>query len=360
MLVWAHCMFCQHSLGQNEVVEIFPVGRRLAFDEARGRLWVICRRCERWNLTPMEERWEAIERCEELFRGTRMRVSSENVGLARLKEGLELVRIGSPGRPEFAAWRYGDQFGRRRQRAILVGTGAAAVIGTVAVAGMVTGVVSGVVLGQFGNFYNLYQQGRTVARLRTAEGKLLKVKGQHLERARFHPHEGGGSWDLTVEHTGGETLITGEEAARMSARLMARVNRSGGRKSTVQDAVVRIESAGHPEAYMRDVLAQHAMPARYPAIGPSGKRRKKPPAKELPGAVARLDGPTRLAVEMALHEEQERRALEGELFLLERAWEEAEEVAAISDNLLLPEGTEERLEELKRREGPGSRAGPVA
>ena len=53
---------------------------------------------------------------------------------------------------------------------------------------------------------------------------------------------------------------------------------------------------------------------------------------------------TRLALEMALHEEQERQALEGELWGLEQAWREAEEIAEISDNLLLPEGTEEFLE----------------
>ena len=28
------CMFCQKPLGANEVMETFPVGRRLAFDEA--------------------------------------------------------------------------------------------------------------------------------------------------------------------------------------------------------------------------------------------------------------------------------------------------------------------------------------
>ena len=43
---------------------------------------------------------------------------------------------------------------------------------------------------------------------------------------------------------------------------------------------------------------------------------------------------TRLAFEMALHEEEERRALEGELWRLEQAWREAEEIAAIADDLL--------------------------
>ena len=60
--------------------------------------------------------------------------------------------------------------------------------------------------------------------------------------------------------------------------------------------------------------------------------------------MARLPVPVRLAVEMALHEEQERRALEGELWRLERAWEEAEEIAGISDGLLLPEGVDDFVE----------------
>jgi hypothetical protein len=48
---------------------------------------------------------------------------------------------------------------------------------------------------------------------------------------------------------------------------------------------------------------------------------------------------------MALHEEQERRALKGELKALEAVWKQAEEIAAISDSLLLPEGADEFLEE---------------
>jgi len=43
----------------------------------------------------------------------------------------------------------------------------------------------------------------------------------------------------------------------------------------------------------------------------------------------------RLALEMAVHEESERRALEGELARLTAEWKEAEEVAAISDNLFV-------------------------
>jgi hypothetical protein len=349
--VWSHCMFCNQSLGGNEVIEAFPVGRRLAFHQDRGRLWVICRGCERWNLSPIEERWEAIEECERAFHDTRMKVSTDNIGMARLHEGLELIRIGEPQRPEFAAWRYGDQFGRRRKKAILIGTAAGGVVGVVAVAGIASGVFSGFVLGQIGNFHNLYRQYRTVARLRTSEGGLLKVKGQQLERASFIRREDSDGFDLRVAHTGGDTLFTGKEAERMAGRLMARVNRSGGKKTTIQDAVRRIEAANHPEAFLRATIASHGSSPAFPTIGPLGgvsKEPRKGAARDIPGSIARLDNPTRLAVEMALHEEQERRALEGELFLLQQAWKDAEEIAGISDTLLLPEGTEEALERLRK------------
>src|SRR6478735_9192838 len=114
--MYATCLFCQKDLGRNETFETFPVGRRLAFDAAKGRLWVVCPSCERWNLSPLEERWETIEQAERLYRDTRTRVATDNIGLAKLRDGTTIVRIGSPMRPEFAAWRYGDQFGRRRHR----------------------------------------------------------------------------------------------------------------------------------------------------------------------------------------------------------------------------------------------------
>ena len=128
--MYSTCLFCNSDLGANKSLEHFPVGRRLAFDSAAGRLWVVCRKCERWNLSPLETRWEAIEEAERAFRNTKLRVSTDNIGLAQLKEGTELVRIGAPLRPEFAAWRYGDQFGKRQRRFIARSiAGASAVYG---------------------------------------------------------------------------------------------------------------------------------------------------------------------------------------------------------------------------------------
>jgi hypothetical protein len=58
----------------------------------------------------------------------------------------------------------------------------------------------------------------------------------------------------------------------------------------------------------------------------------------------------RLAFEMALHEEQERRALEGELKALEQAWRQAEEIAKIADDLLVPETAEEWLRKQREKQ----------
>ena len=107
------------------------------------------------------------------------------------------------------------------------------------------------------------------------------------------------------------------------------MNASGGASGAVQNAVDLIETTGHPERYLVRIA--------------EGQRFED--KKGVPGYVNKMPKPHKLALEMALHEEQERRALEGELWLLEKAWKEAEEIADISDKLLLPEGAEELLRE---------------
>src|SRR5918998_3172363 len=202
--MYHHCLFCQHDLGANETVEQFPVGRRLAFDGAKGRLWVVCPRCARWNLTPLEERWEAIDQCERHYRGTRLRASTDNVGLARLRGGLELVRIGAPLRPEFAAWRYSARFGRRRRDAQLVagagaaltvaaGVAAAPIVGpvlamgalsVVALPGITTALAVVPILGTLA-LRDYLQNDRVVGRVVTPERRMLTVRVKHLDYAEF-------------------------------------------------------------------------------------------------------------------------------------------------------------------------------
>jgi len=93
--MYSACLYCHGNLGRNEMLPNFEIGRRLAFDSKKGRLWVVCRHCARWNLSPLEQRWEAIEECERQFRRTRIRVSTANIGLVELRSGFTLIRIGN-------------------------------------------------------------------------------------------------------------------------------------------------------------------------------------------------------------------------------------------------------------------------
>ena len=345
--MYTTCIFCHADLKRNEAIEEFPVGRRLAFDGAKGRLWVVCRRCERWNLSPLETRWEAIEACERAFEMTRMRVASDNIGLAKLSEGLELVRVGDPVRQEFAAWRYGDQFGRRRKRAVLI-TGAVA---TATGALVVGGAISLPTLWLTTRFTKSWYLNRIVLRTRDSEGAPVRVLRRHLYTSRLVPTDRGSGWGVRVDHVPGwnkhsdrsrrrTMVIHGREAIGLAAQLMAQANRRGGKEIAIRRAVRRIEHAGHPEAF----LPEAANMARRSFHGTAGRhlpaggveRLRKP----LPGTLAGMSESMRLAVEMATQEETEREALEGELKELEARWREAEEIARIADNLFVPDSVE--------------------
>jgi hypothetical protein len=102
------------------------------------------------------------------------------------------------------------------------------------------------------------------------------------------------------------------------------MNQMAGSRKAVQSAVAAIEAAGHPEAYLSGM--EWRLP-RYDTLrGKAGKQAR----------LQALPADTRLAMEMALHEEQERRALAGELVELELAWRAAEEIAAIADDMFVP------------------------
>jgi hypothetical protein len=127
-------------------------------------------------------------------------------------------------------------------------------------------------------------------------------------------------------------VFEGEEALRLAGRLLPAINVSGGGKRAVQEAVQDLEARRGSEAYLD----------RYFRIaGPVDRKGRPKP-------VATLPAPTRLALEMALHEEAERRAIEGELAILEAAWQEAEVIAGISDNMFMPAEVETRLAALKQ------------
>ena len=54
------CAFCNGGFDGDGGPSGLGVGRRLAFDEWKERLWVVCPKCGRWNLTPLDDRLERI------------------------------------------------------------------------------------------------------------------------------------------------------------------------------------------------------------------------------------------------------------------------------------------------------------
>jgi len=354
--MYATCLFCHSPLGANESIEHFPVGKRLAFDAAKGRLWVVCGKCERWNLSPLDERWEAIEESERAYRDTKKRVATDNVGLARLDDGTELIRIGAPLRPEFAAWRYGDTFGRRRRNRIIAGSaiaaGGAAMVGglTLSFGSLIASgamMPSLVMLG-----FSLRNVGaQWVPRLRVVanDGAIIRVSAETIRRST---HIAVGDADTqesaqlsvslvattssiprpklqykNISFRNRTERLTGRHAQVALAQILAVKNSRTGSLKDLAAALPLIEQASGPGALMR------ALPlARFQ---PRLQRYMKLPSTII--SIGSLPAYARLALEMSLHEDAERRALEGELHELERRWKEAEEIAAISDSLFLPD-----------------------
>ena len=335
--MYSTCIFCNSSLSANEVIAHFPIGRRLAFDPDKGRLWVVCGKCERWNLSPLDERWEAIEECERAFRDTKTRASTANVGFARVTEGLELVRIGSPQRPEMAAWRYGDQLGRRRRRYYTnAGLGIATAGGIYVIFEAQRRAFGRVKLAMPWMDQPYVLEANQVSKATlvlddTALGWALRVP---VSRKKFvlpdQPQRIGDPPVPRLEYTGKMThaVFAGEEAIRLAGKLLSKINGDGAGKDDVQRAVQLIQEDADPARF----FAAHTK-----LVAEQGQILKM------------LPKPVRLALEMSVHEDAERRALEGELALLEAAWKEADEIAGISDNLLLPDDVETWFAKLRHK-----------
>jgi len=130
---------------------------------------------------------------------------------------------------------------------------------------------------------------------------------------------------------------------RIASIVVPQVNRFGGSRQTVAAAVSHIESAGGPERYVEQVAKRGevltAVRGKRHRFGRKGHVGKT--------GLYGLTPVERLGLEMALHEDAERRAMAGELALLEAAWRDAEEIAAIADDMFLPESVKSSMERLK-------------
>lgn len=374
--MYSTCIHCQRDLGQNALIEHLPIGRRIAFDEAAGRLWVICAKCSRWNLVPFESRWEAIESAEKLYRASRQRMSTGQVGLAKTGEGTDLVRIGAPLRPEMAAWRYGAALLSRRWKYAAT-TGPATVALTALSQFGFWGIErSGIgVLGAFGismiasALANRLIDQRTMSRL-TVDNHLAHVSRRVVRQVFVAPTEQD-ELRIWMPIVGSDVKERGlmSDPIVLARHLLAGLK---GDKSGIQ-----LLASGAPSHYTR-IEGDDAMPALrliLPLLHEAGTSKEK-----VSEATAHLTGnavsmhrvlfggrrswdrlertylssvykPRRLALEMLVHEESERRWLSGEILTLELEWRKANEIAEIADGLIRDPAIETALQEGQRRSG---------
>jgi hypothetical protein len=376
--LYSTCTFCYGPLGRNDVLEAFAVARRVAFDPKKGCLWAVCPQCARWNLAPVEERWETVDECERRFRATSLRYSSGNIGLAWLHGEVELIRVGPALRPEVAAWRYGRVLTRRRAiGARTVERAAAAVVGALrsltnsqhrTVARDPRAAMAQVALRLYGNrVLDLVglSHGASGAE---SEVPVAVVRFRHLVSAALVRPEPGRPWALHVPHDHGVLQMGGDDGMRAAARILAIINgtqRGGGfTRDLLEAAVQKVDESAMSSSYFNRVLAIALRsswgrgPAEAPDAAPRDVAALEVASSDVERLAFRLTGRTfwghggigsepstalldvplvdRLALEMAAHEETERRALEGELEELEAAWREADEIATIADALLNP------------------------
>ncbi len=327
--MFTRCLVCATSFEPNDQLEYLRNGTSVAFDPARGRLWAVCATCKRWSLTPIEDRWEALEELEKLTRD-KARLLSQTDNIALLKAGpLEIVRVGNAKLTEEAWWRYGRELASRRQNYKKLSFAGTAAAGAVVVGGWASGGMT--LLGMW--FIMGYAPDSI-----TDAARWLRFGGSAWRGARecqgcgytFRnvPYRGRGSLGIfpggengKIElvqpcpvcghYKDGGLHLTGKEADRILRRVLAYHHFAGASERRVISAAKLIQLAGSPQDLTRIVVKE-------------GRR------------IGDLQRTGAIALEIAANESAEHKLLELELAQLETHWKEEEELAAIIDGELTP------------------------
>lgn len=330
--MYTECAFCGGALGGDGGQSGLAVGRRFAFDSWKSRAWVICQRCGRWNLTPLDTRLDTIGSLDRWARLGHLAGTSAQVSLMRVGS-YDLVRIGQPPRVEMATWRYGQRMkARRREQLKVYVPVAVAVVGVTvafnavagggigAMMGNLPGMIDGITTGIIGNRRVAGIEPPICARC----GGIMQLRAKHVEQARFtHTAHSDLALLLTCPRCKQEgALLEGHDADVALRHGMTYVNlkKKKASKRKAEEAAQYLDRHGGPEAFIHNTA------------------RLERKLKDLIVQEA-------LAVEMAVDEQAELRELE-------RQWHEAEEIADIADGLLVDPTVEEELRRLKQRDQP--------
>lgn len=323
------CLFCHRPFPENGRFQHIPMGRRIAYDPVRGRLWTVCGRCYRWTLVPVEDRDEALYELERAARDRSVLVSrTSNVSLLKLDDVL-LIRVGDASLVEQSWWRYG---GELRHRRASFGSASARLtaytFGAMAFVGEVMGISDPDVpidwkdtpvkdILRWRRFGWAAWHGRekcpychsTLRALRyDLSWWVYPLEGEDGRLAVGVPCPRCDPWTPDNVYR-----IEGPQAENVLRRCLAYQNISGASEGLIRDAAGLIEDAGSAGEF---------------AHGATGKRE----------CLWKM-GPTgTIALEIAMSESYERRVLDLEMRAIEFLWKQEEELARIIDEELTPKG----------------------
>jgi len=325
--MFTRCLFCHAGFPEHQELAHVPGARGVAFDPERGRLWVICSRCRAWNLAPIEDRHAALHELERLARD-RGRTIGRTANVTLLDAGpLWLLRIGSAGLGERAAWRYGAEL-RRRKSALESARSriTAYTFGAMQLLGDVVGLgdpdlsidwrdkpVADVL--RWRRFGWAAWHGRQtcpwcLSTLRALRYDLAwwvyPLRGEDGRLGVGVPCQRCDPWTPEKVYE-----LHGDAAENVLRRLLAYVNIQGASERRLADAVRGIEEAGSAGAY---------------AVGATEGRR----------SLWRMGRTGTIGLGIALNESVERRLLDLETHALEFLWKREEELARIIDEELTP------------------------
>jgi len=325
------CAFCSGALGGDGGASSLGVGRRFAFDGWKSRAWVICQRCGRWNLTPLDGRLDAVAALERMAAAGRVAATTDQVALVRCGTS-DVVRVGKPPRVEMAGWRYGERLkARERERLRIVVPVTLAVVGVTIATNIAAGGSSAWLFMQMPRIGDAAYTGLVGNRKVNVEppvcarcGTVMHLRARHIRNARLsHTTHHDLGLLLRCPKCGAEgALLHGADAERALRAGLTYVNLKKRRrvKRKAEEAAMYVERSGGPEQLLV-TASRHEV------------------------RVGSLRGAEGLALEMAVDEQAEVRELE-------REWHRAEEIAEISDNLLTPPSIEAELKQLKEHDQP--------
>ena len=342
--MYSHCIGCSRRFGIDSSIQGLPLNAHFAFDQIQGRLWLICERCGEWNLWALEERWELLQECGALFERSRDRIRVDGLSIAEVN-GIKLTNVGKSTLPDMLAWRYGRRITHKVRRTQLrlvqfsSGSLAAGVVGWLGglwnpllPLGLLVGAVWAhvAVVGASASSRPVWVHCEPGAPPRFVSAKQLLTSNLEIDKK--------GELSLEIGATAQPIRVFGTELTLLLMRFLPRINGISATPDDVSRAVELAEVLSHsagPVVALVDRVRRRSIRL---------DRRKINPREWL--GMTNIE---RVALEIMLNQEFERRVLAGDAAILRRAHEQAEKIAAIADNLLIPDALVESFHRLRRQ-----------